>query len=50
VLRDAPLTDPVLQGHLLYWGVFAVLMLPLGAWLFRRGLARALMRGNLIQS
>ncbi len=50
VLRNAPLTDPVLEGHLLYWAVFAVLMLPLGAWLFRRGLDRALMRGNLIQS
>jgi len=50
VLRDAPLNDPVLDGHLLYWGIFAVLMLPLGAWLFRRGLDRALMRGNLIQS
>jgi ABC-type multidrug transport system permease subunit len=50
VLRNAPLDDTVLDGHLLYWGVFAVLMLPLGALLFRRGLSQALERGNLIQS
>jgi ABC-type multidrug transport system permease subunit len=50
VLRNAPLDDTVMDGHLLYWGVFAVLMLPLGAILFRRGLSQALERGNLIQS
>jgi ABC-type multidrug transport system permease subunit len=50
VLRNASLGDPVLDADLLYWGAFALLMLPLGAWLFRRGLARALVRGNLIQS
>jgi ABC-type multidrug transport system permease subunit len=50
VLRDAPLNDLVLDGDLIYWAVFAVLMLPLGAWLFRRGLNRALVNGNLIQS
>ncbi|HEX6350008.1 MAG TPA: ABC transporter permease [Candidatus Dormibacteraeota bacterium] len=50
VLRNAPLGDPLLDADLLYWGVFALLMLPLGAWLFQRGLDRALVRGHLIQS
>jgi ABC-type multidrug transport system permease subunit len=50
VLRNASLGDSVLAGDLLYWGVFALLMVPLGAWLFRRGLQRALVQGSLIQS
>ncbi len=50
VLRDASLGDSVMDRDLLYWALFALLMLPAGIWLFRRSLQRALADGNLIQS
>lgn len=50
VLRDAPLTDPALQGQLLYMAAFAALVLPFGAWQFRRGVERALLNGRLVES
>lgn len=50
VLRDAPITDPYLDGQLLYMAAFAAIVLPLGAWQFQRGLQKALRDGKLIES
>ena len=48
LLRDADLTDPTLWPHLLYMAAFTAIVLPLGLWVFQRGLRRSLEQGRLI--
>lgn len=49
LLRKADLTDPTLWPHLLYMALFTVIVVPLGLWVFQRGLNRSLVQGRLIE-
>ena len=50
VLRGAALNDPIMVGQLVPWLVFAIVMLPVGIWVFERGLHSAFLNGRFVQT
>ena len=50
VLRDASLTDPTFLGQFLPWALFAVVVAPVGTWVFHVGLERAFQNGRFVQT
>lgn len=50
ILRNAAITDPAFKFDLGFTFVFTAVVLPLGVWQFRRGIAKALLLNKLIES